>query len=169
VPLADLTLDEARAMLLAAWRRHAPQSALATLAAEQVPLDRHRLAGYWNDDLVYSGAMENMVLFFGRDGRGCFAWENFGGSHGCVLAWSLEGDRLTTRTVREFSSVPGNGIPMDLDAVLVSVGMEGGPYGTRPLVLRIDGPRHFPFPNALGYVGPRCPERLWRWVGRARK
>ena len=58
-PLADLTRDEARALLLAAWRRHAPQSALATLAAEQVPLDRHRLAGYWNDDLVYSGAMEN--------------------------------------------------------------------------------------------------------------
>jgi len=48
VPLADLTRDEARALLLAAWRRHAPQSALATLAAEQVPLDRYRLVGYWN-------------------------------------------------------------------------------------------------------------------------
>lgn len=128
-------------------------------------MDRDRLVGLWSDALVYAGAMEAEVLFFGTDGRGCFAWQNAYSTQGSTFTWRLDAGRLTTRTSRTFSNEPGqseeltadDGWPFDLDAAHVSLAVEDGPYGSKPLVLRI---HTTPDAHAYGYVGTNCPDDL---------
>jgi len=138
-------------------------------------MDSARLVGFWSDDLVYVGAMEYEVVFFGADGRGCFAWENVFSTQGSVFIWELSGDRLTVRTTQEFSNdldggrllSPGGGLRFDLDAAFVRVGIEDGPYGTTPLVLRIDTGRSADS-RAFGYVRADCPDDLREQINQTR-
>ena len=142
------------------------------------PVERRALLGFWSTDEVYSGNMEHELVFFGSDGHGWFAWENAGATRGSMFTWRTDHGRLTTRTILDFSDEtsgrlrlrPGDGHRFDMDAVPVTRGVEDGPYGTRPLVLRV--PRSSTsqaFTERFGYVGARCPDRWWTEIGRLRR
>jgi hypothetical protein len=86
--------------------------------------DEH-LIGFWSNDMLYMSSMQDHQLYFGQRGEGAYAYLRPGSCRGAVFTWSLDGDRLTTRTVRQFNGLPGSlrrgdGYAFDVRAARVS-------------------------------------------------
>lgn len=104
------------------------------------------LIGLWSIDERYGpGAQEDTVALFRGNHSGYYAWESPLATQGCVFRWRLDGDRLTTSDIREFSSDPdgepdrldaGHGLPWRLDERTITIGEEETVVGPRT-VLRL--------------------------------
>jgi hypothetical protein len=84
------------------------------------------LVGFWSHDMLYTSSMEDHWLSFRHGGEGCYAFLRPGTMRGSVFTWRLDGDRLTTRPVREFGGDlqtvrRGDGMALDLRGTVVSL------------------------------------------------
>ena len=108
--------------------------------------DERELIGLWSIQERYGpGAEEDTVALFRADRSGYYAWETQLLTQGCVFRWRIDGDRLTTSDIREFSSDPegqpdqlndGDGLPWRLDGRSITIGEEETVVGPRT-VLRL--------------------------------
>jgi hypothetical protein len=84
------------------------------------------LVGFWSHDMLYTSSMEDHWLALCHGGEGCYAFLRPGTMRGSVFTWRLEGNRLTTRSVRPFSgdhrgARRGDGVTFDLRGTVVSL------------------------------------------------
>jgi hypothetical protein len=121
------------------------------------------LLGTWSVDARHGpGAMEDWLLHFRADGRGCLWYGALMGAQVAVFDWRLTGGRLTTTTRRRFQTPAGHQEPfrpggqarLDLVEVTVTVGMEPTPARRQLRVLRVPPGTIRRFENAFGYEGP---------------
>jgi hypothetical protein len=126
------------------------------------------LLGTWSVDARYGpGAMEDWLLHFHADGRGCLWYGNLMGAQVVVFDWRLTGGRLTTTTRRRFQTPsghqepfrPGGHVRLDLVEVAVTVGVEPTPARRQLRVLRLPPGTIRRFENAFGFEG--LEPRAW--------
>jgi hypothetical protein len=137
-------------------------------------MDESSLLGFWEYD---TRAWEASGLFFGAGGEGVYEWARPGVVRGAVFTWRLDGHRLTTRTVRQFSAsnrlgpiTRGGGEPFDLRNWSVSIAEEEVFARGRQRVFRVPSPGSGARgPKPFEFMRPRCPDDLWEQIRRAHR
>lgn len=132
------------------------------------------IVGKWSIDARYPpGTMEDGLLYFSPDGRGCFWYGNLAGAEAAAFDWTIAEGLLTTITRRRYQTPLGDIETMNLGGTLtfdlagapVSVQIEPTPAGQQMKVLHLPQGTVPWAEDAFGFTGLHPPDWMRPLIG----